>query len=215
MRGEVLMALAAFDHAKTHEQALQRFQAFLDDRSTPLLSADTKRAAYIAVMRNANTSRDGFESLLQVYREADAVQEKERVLRTIASTPDPNILVEVLNFLISEEVRDQDIIYGLAGISLEGHEIAWRWMKENWNFVTNKYGGGTLTHFIRDIISPFCSKEKADEVEAFFRSRVTSAFAMNLKQSIEQVRIKARLVESIKQERQPLQHLLKQFACKG
>ncbi|KAK8641886.1 hypothetical protein V6N13_011257 [Hibiscus sabdariffa] len=190
MRGEVLMALAAFDHAKTHEQALQRFQAFLDDRSTPLLSADTKRAAYIAVMRNANTSRDGFESLLQVYREADAVQEKEHVLRTIASTPDPNILVEVLNFLISEEVRDQDIIYGLAGISLEGHEIAWRWME-------------------------FCSNEKGDEVEAFFRSSVTSAFAMNLKQSIEQVRIKARLVESIKQERKPLQHPLKQFACKG
>ncbi|KHG26005.1 Puromycin-sensitive aminopeptidase [Gossypium arboreum] len=133
MRGEVLMALAAFDHAKTHEQAMHRFQSFLDDRSTELLSPDTKRlpqqAAYIAVMRNANTSRDGFESLLKVYREADAVQEKEHV-------------------------RDQDIVYGLPGISLEGHEIAWRWMKENWNFIVNKYNGGLLTHFIRDIISP-------------------------------------------------------------
>ncbi|MBA0623122.1 hypothetical protein Godav_008606 [Gossypium davidsonii] len=219
MRGEVFMALAAFDHAKTHEQAMHRFQSFLDDRSTELLSPDTKRAAYIAVMRNANTSRDGFESLLKVYREADAVQEKEHVLReiliilksTMASTPSPDILVEVLNFFISKEVRDQDIVYGLPGISLEGHEIAWWWMKENWNFIVSKYNGGLLTHFIRDIISPFCSNEKADEVEEFFESRVTSSFAMNLKQSIEQVRIKARLVESIKQERQPLQDLLKQL----
>ncbi|MBA0691178.1 hypothetical protein Goari_008820 [Gossypium aridum] len=219
MRGEVFMALAAFDHAKTHEQAMHRFQSFLDDRSTELLSPDTKRAAYIAVMRNANASRDGFESLLKVYREADAVQEKEHVLReiliilksTMASTPSPDILVEVLNFFISKEVRDQDIVYGLPGISLEGHEIAWWWMKENWNFIVNKYNGGLLTHFIRDIISPFCSNEKADEVEEFFESRVTSSFAMNLKQSIEQVRIKARLVETIKQERQPLQDLLKQL----
>ncbi|KAG4146143.1 hypothetical protein ERO13_D05G139100v2 [Gossypium hirsutum] len=215
MRGEVFMALAAFDHAKTHEQAMHRFQSFLDDRSTEFLSPDTKRAAYIAVMRNANTSRDGFESLLKVYRDADAVQEKEHVLRTMASTPSPDILVEVLNFFISKEVRDQDIVYGLPGISLEGHEIAWWWMKENWNFIINKHNGGLLTHFIRDIISPFCSNEKADEVEEFFESRVTSSFAMNLKQSIEQVRIKARLVESIKQERQPLQDLLKQLVCKG
>ncbi|XVF25182.1 hypothetical protein REPUB_Repub13aG0191300 [Reevesia pubescens] len=216
MRGEVFMALAVFGHAKTHEEALQRFQAFLHDRSTLLLSADTKRAAYIAVMRSANTSRDGFESLLKVYREADAVQEKERVLRTIASTPDPDILVEVLNLFISEEVRDQDITYGLAGISLEGHEIAWRWLKEKWNVIINKYGDGLLlTHFISNIITPFCSNEKADEIEEFFVSRMRPSFAMNLKRSIEQVRVKARWVESIKQEKQSLQHLLNQLAHKG
>ncbi|EOY27183.1 Aminopeptidase M1, putative [Theobroma cacao] len=214
MRGEVFMALAALDHVKTHDEAMQRFQAFLDDRGTLLLSADTKRAAYIAVMRNANaTSRDGFESLLKIYREADSVQEKERVLRTIASSPEPDILVEVLNFLISDEVRDQDIIYGLAGISLEGHEIAWRWLKENWNFIIIKYGAGLLlTHFIGNIITPFCSNEKADEIEEFFMSRMRPSFAMNLKRSIEQVRIKAHWAESIKQEQQSLQDLLKQLA---
>lgn len=37
------MALAALDHVKTHDEAMQRFQAFLDDRGTLLLSADTKR----------------------------------------------------------------------------------------------------------------------------------------------------------------------------
>ncbi|OMO70683.1 Peptidase M1, alanine aminopeptidase/leukotriene A4 hydrolase [Corchorus capsularis] len=214
MRAEVFMALAAFDHGRTHEEAMQCFQTLLNDKNTPLLSADTKRAAYIAVMRNANaTSRDGFESLLKIYREADAVQEKERILRTIASTPDPDILVEVLNFLISDEVRDQDITYGVAGISLEGRNMAWRWLKENWNFIVDKYGSGFLiTHFIGGIITPFCSHEKADEIEEFFVSRMRPTFAMNLKQSIEQVRIKARWVESLKQEQQSLQDLLKQLA---
>lgn len=59
----------------------------------------------------------------------------------------------------------------------------------------------------------FCSNEKADEVEEFFASRVHPSIAMTLKQSIEQVRIKARWVQSIRQE-QSLQELVKQLAGK-
>ncbi|GAV84937.1 Peptidase_M1 domain-containing protein/DUF3358 domain-containing protein [Cephalotus follicularis] len=193
LRGKVLMALAAFGHNKTHEEAMKRFQALLDDRNTPLLKADTRRAAYVAVMRNAShTNRKGFESLLSLYRESDSVQEKEHILRHIASCPDPDIVLEVLNFLVSDEVRDQDIIYGLYGISIEGRETAWTWLKDNWDSIIGKYGSGVLhSHFFISIVKPLSSNEKADEVEAFFESRTKPTFAMNLKQSIEQIRIKA------------------------
>jgi len=63
-------------------------------------------------------------------------------------------------------------------------------------------------------IFQFSSNEKADEVEAFFANRTTPAFAMNLKQSIEQIRIKARWVQNIKQE-ESLPELVKQLASKG
>lgn len=43
LRGEVLLALSTFGHDNTHKEAIRRFQAFVDDRNTPLLSADTKR----------------------------------------------------------------------------------------------------------------------------------------------------------------------------
>lgn len=40
------------------------------------------QAVYFAVMRNVSTTnRNGFESLLKFYREADGVQEKEKILR--------------------------------------------------------------------------------------------------------------------------------------
>jgi puromycin-sensitive aminopeptidase len=57
----------------------------------------------------------------------------------------------------------------------------------------------------------FCSNEKADEIEEFFESRTHPSFGMNLKRSIERVRIKARWVENIKRE-QSLQDLLKRLA---
>lgn len=215
LRAEVLLALVTFGHVKTQNEALDRFQKLLNDRNTPLLTADTRAAAYVAVMRNASSShKEGFESLLNIYREANTVQEKDRILRYLASSPDPDTVVEVLDFCLSDEVRDQDIIYGLHGISLECRETAWKWLKENWDLILTKYGAGMLlTHFVRDIVTPFCSNEKADEVEEFFASRVHPSIAMTLKQSIEQVRIKARWVQSIRQE-QSLQELVKQLAGK-
>ena len=54
----------------------------------------------------------------------------------------------------------------------------------------------------------------ADEVEAFFASRASPEITMNLKQSIEQVRIKARWIEHIKQE-ESLKELVKELTSRG
>ncbi|POO02033.1 Peptidase M1, alanine aminopeptidase/leukotriene A4 hydrolase [Trema orientale] len=71
-------------------------------------------AAYIAVMRNSSASdRKGFESLLNVYRGPNTVlQEKELILRWLASFSDSDLVVDIMNFFVSDDrVRDQDIIY--------------------------------------------------------------------------------------------------------
>uniref|UniRef100_A0A7N2R481 Aminopeptidase n=1 Tax=Quercus lobata TaxID=97700 RepID=A0A7N2R481_QUELO len=170
LRGEVFLALATFGHNKTHKEAIQRFQMLLNDRNTRLLSADTRKAAFIVVMLNASTTdRNGFESLLKLYREADTVQEKELVLRCLASCPDPNILLEVLNFMLSDEVRDQDSIYVLFMISSEGREVAWRWLKENWDLIFAKYGV-MLTYYCITKILPLVINS------AFLNSNVTCGF---------------------------------------
>lgn len=43
LRGEVLTALAVFGHDPTLDEASKRFQAFLEDRNTPLLPPDIRR----------------------------------------------------------------------------------------------------------------------------------------------------------------------------
>lgn len=90
--------------------------------------------------------------------------------------------------------------------------------------------GMVFHHFIRDIVTPvsnlmpcnfyltydyvntclvsdwnmcwfqFSSNEKAEEVEEFFGSRVSPSFSRNLKQSIEQIRIKAKWIEKVRKE---------------
>ncbi|KAA8538770.1 hypothetical protein F0562_028335 [Nyssa sinensis] len=129
LRGELLTALAEFGHDATQNEASRRFHAFLDDRNTHLLPPDLRKAAYVAVMQNVSTSnRWGYESILRVYRETDLSQEKTRILSSLASCPDPDIVLEVLNFLLSSEVRSQDAVFGLA-VSWEGRETVWKWLK--------------------------------------------------------------------------------------
>ncbi|KAK2980117.1 hypothetical protein RJ640_019540 [Escallonia rubra] len=202
LRGELLAALSVFGDDATLAEARKRFHAFLDDRNTPLLPPDIRRAAYVAVMQNVSTSnRSDFDSLLRVYRETDLSQEKTRILGSLGSSRDHDIILEVLNFLLSSEVRSQDVVFGLA-VSWEGREIAWKWMKDNWEHITKTWGSGFLiTRFVSTIVSPFSSYEKAKEAEEFFAIHGKPSIARTLKQSIERVHINAKWVQSIQCEK--------------
>ncbi|XP_010049218.2 aminopeptidase M1 [Eucalyptus grandis] len=201
LRGQILTALAKFGDEPTLREASRRFHAFLNDRSTPLLSPDIRKAAYVAVMQTVNASnRSGFESLLRVYEETDLSQEKTRILESLASCPDPNIFLEVLGFILFSEDRSQDAVFGLA-VCWEGRETAWNWLKENWEYIAKTWGSGVLIRrFVSSIVSPFASFEKAREVEDFFATRSQSSIARTLKQSIERVNINAHWVQSIQNE---------------
>ncbi|GAB4854485.1 AP-1 complex subunit mu-1-Iike [Ancistrocladus abbreviatus] len=201
LRGELLMALAMFGHDSTLNEAIRRFDAFLADRNSLLLPPDVRKAAYVAVMRKVSKSnRSGFEALLRVYKETDLSQEKTRILGSLASCPDPDIVIEVLNFILTPEVRSQDAIIGLA-ISREGRETGWKWLKDNWDHISKVWGSGyLLSRFVSAIVSPFASNEKAKEVEEFFATRTKPTIARTLKQSLERIHINARWVQAVQKE---------------
>ncbi|XP_020203865.1 aminopeptidase M1 [Cajanus cajan] len=201
LRGEILTALAVFGHDLTLDEASKRFQAFLEDRNTPLLPPDIRKATYVAVMHRASKSnRVGYDSLLKVYRETDLSQEKTRILGSLASSRDPDLILEALNFMLSSEVRSQDAVFGL-GVTREGRDVAWSWLKENWEHLTKTYGSGFLiTRFVSAVVSPFASFEKAKEVEEFFATHAMPSIARTLRQSLERVNINANWVQSVQKE---------------
>jgi len=50
LRGEILTALAVLGHDLTLEEGNKRFQAFLEDRNTPLLPPDTRKVGCIFIL---------------------------------------------------------------------------------------------------------------------------------------------------------------------
>ncbi|RRT73133.1 hypothetical protein B296_00012411, partial [Ensete ventricosum] len=70
LRGELLAALAQFGHEKTINEGIRRFLIFLNDRITSVLPPDTRKAAYVAVMKRVSISNKSvYESLLEIYRQ--------------------------------------------------------------------------------------------------------------------------------------------------
>lgn len=217
LRSLLLTALVRLGHNETINEGVRRFHIFFEDGKTSLLPPDTRKAAYLAVMRTVSTSsRSGFDALLKIYREASEPQEKSRVLGSLSSSPDQDIVLEALNFMFTDEVRNQDSFYILGGISLEGREIAWTWLKENWDHVLKTWKSSSLiSDFIESIVPRFTSEEKAVEVTEFFAGQVKPSFERALKQSLERVRISARWIESIRSEPklgQTVQELLQAVA---
>lgn len=214
LRGTLLNALAELGHEATINEAVRRFNVFLEDRETPLLPPDVRKAAYVALMQTVNKSnKAGYESLLKIYRETDLSQEKVRVLGSLASSPDPDVVHEALDFLLSPEVRNQDCIFVLRGVTAAAQEVAWTWLKEKWDYISETFTGHLLTYFISATVSPLATNEKGDEAEEFFKSRTKASIARTVKQSLERVRINAKWVENTKREAD-LGHVLKELAHK-
>ncbi|KAG2578560.1 hypothetical protein PVAP13_6NG203300 [Panicum virgatum] len=202
LRSLLLIGLVRLGHNETINEGVRRFHIFFEDRKTSLLPPDTRKAAYLAVMRTVSMSnRSGYDALLKIYRETAEPQEKSRVLGSLSSSPDKDIVLEALNFMFTDEVRNQDSYYILGGISLEGRDVAWTWLKTNWDHVLKTWNSSSLiSDFINSIVSPFTSEEKAAEVSEFFACRMKPSFQRALKQSLERVRISARWIESIRSE---------------
>eukprot|EP00252_Welwitschia_mirabilis_P026272 TRINITY_DN853_c0_g2_i2.p1 TRINITY_DN853_c0_g2~~TRINITY_DN853_c0_g2_i2.p1 ORF type:complete len:876 (-),score=167.86 TRINITY_DN853_c0_g2_i2:460-3087(-) len=213
LRGQILGVLAEFGHKETKAEALRRFNSFVNERNAPLLPPDIRKAVYTAVMQDVTASdKSCYETLLKIYRETDLSQEKVRILGSIASSPCPSIVREALDFSLTSEVRNQDAIFVVSGVSRECRDVAWQWLQENWDFIWKSWGSGFLiTRFISAVASLFSSDDKANEIQAFFSTRMQPSIERTVNQSIERICIKSQWVKNIKQEK-GLDELIKGLA---
>ncbi|XP_047051404.1 aminopeptidase M1-C-like [Lolium rigidum] len=202
LRPMLLLALVQLGHGKTINEGDRRFNIFIRDRNTSLLPPDTRKVAYLAVMHNVSSSnRSGYDALRKLYKESAEGEERLRVLGILSSCRDKGIVLESLNLIFTNEVRSQDAYLVVRGLQIEAREIAWNWLKENWERILKTVSVSSLVgDVIKGIATLFASNEKAAEVSKFFATRTTPGFERTLKQSLENVRISARWVEGIKSE---------------
>ncbi|EMS55004.1 Puromycin-sensitive aminopeptidase [Triticum urartu] len=201
LRPLLLTALVQLGHGKTINEGVRRFNIFTRDRSTSLLPPDTRKAAYLSVMQNVSSSnRSGYDALRKIYKESAEGEERLQVLGILSSCRDKSIVLESLNLIFTNEVRNQDASMLLRGIQPEAREISWNWLKENWERISRTFSGSLEASFVKNIVPLFTSNEKAAEISKFFATRTKPGFERTLKQSLESVRISARWAEGIRSE---------------
>ncbi|KAI9502229.1 hypothetical protein GGI25_001519 [Coemansia spiralis] len=172
------------------DEAKCRFNAFFaGDKS--VFTTDTLRAAFFVAVRNGG--REEFEKVKSYYLDPEnPVDQKLAALSCLGSTTDAALVDELLEFALSDEVRNQDVHQAIVAVNTHGanRERLWKWYRDNYDLLVSRYRASMnyMGILVRLSVSEFTGNDKADEVERFFADKNTSKFQRVIDQSLEKIR---------------------------
>ncbi|KAK1738886.1 aminopeptidase [Skeletonema marinoi] len=169
LRGMMIGLLSSFcyDDESVAAEALKRFHAFQADHSDmKSLPSDMRSSVFKIVLKNGGTKE--FEDVKAYFDQASDNAERKHVLGSLGHTPVPKLKNATLEWAISGEIKLQDFFYPMGAVAL-----SLGFMQKNFNAIKTMIGNANSSLMDAVIVScagGFCSNEKADEIEAFFKA---------------------------------------------
>ncbi|KAK7804417.1 hypothetical protein U0070_017030 [Myodes glareolus] len=191
----------------SHTDFYEEIQEFVKDVFSPIgerlgwdpkpgeghLDALLRGLVYLTVLKHGDGTT--LDVMLKLHKQADMQEEKNRIERVLGATLSPELIQKVLTFALSEEVRPQDtvsVIGGVAGGSKHGRKAAWKFIKDNWEELYNRYQGGFLiSRLIKLSVEGFAVDKMAGEVKAFFESHPAPSAERTIQQCCENILLNA------------------------
>ncbi|MCJ2555253.1 MAG: ERAP1-like C-terminal domain-containing protein, partial [Candidatus Thermoplasmatota archaeon] len=134
-----------------------------------------------------------YETLWRLEREAELSEEKLRLLTAVTRPKTEELLQRSLDrSLLEEEVRIQDAVIMVVGVGANrsGRDLAWDFLRANWEELDRRYSkGGFALGRLVSITDAFTTPERAEEVEAFFQAHPAPAAKRRIRQSLERIRL--------------------------
>lgn len=186
-------------------EAQHRFHMHITKQS--ILLPDFRSLVYRAVLSVGNY--DTFKKLMTIYRETDVHEEKNRILSSLGAIRDENILMKILEFSISEEVRAQDVPRVIESVTTtyQGRLLTWQYFKNNWQIFVKRCQSGTLMKTIVEIVTgKFVTEEIIQDIEDFFEKNHISGTERTIKQRIEIIKFNAAWLN---RDKEPIEEFLK------
>jgi aminopeptidase 2 len=144
-----------------------------------------------------NASRFGsiveYEKLLKIYRKPPTPQHKTACMYGFCASRDPDLIRQTIEFMHSDEVKTQDLMYFFGGLASNRYARRQIWhdlQKGLADLVARFQGSMTLPRVILSGFERFSSEEDLKAIIDFFEDKDTKDFDQALKQGIDTVRAK-------------------------
>ena len=187
LRSTALAQLGHFEDDETLAEARRRFDAYTEDPSN--LPADLRVAAF--AMSAQRGDRDLYDTMWNLEKSASLHEEKLRFLRALSGFPEPELIQETLDRSLNEDhVRSQDTISVMIATASNPHgrELAWRFLKDNWDEFDRRYGeGGFAIMRLVSIAGVFTTEQKREEVRDFFGAHPVPSAERTIRQVLERM----------------------------
>merc|ERR1712137_653347 len=188
LRVSAIRAAAKYGNQDVIDEALKRFHEGVES-----LDVDIRATVYRIAVKYGPA--ENYEKVLDIYRKTDLHSHRLQALSALGGTKDDALRQRTLEYSLSDEVRSQDLVYGIISVSdnLQGCEAAWNFLTSHWKEYNDKLAGSgyLLAASIKHAASGFMSESKALEVEKFFTENPTPKADRSIKQTLESIRSKA------------------------
>ncbi|KAI1083155.1 peptidase family M1-domain-containing protein [Whalleya microplaca] len=138
--------------------------------------------------------KEEYDAVVNFFRTSTSSDERNTALRCMGRAKDPALIQQTLGFVLSGEVKSQDLYLPASGLRshAEGIEALFAWLTDKWPEITKRLSGSPpiLGSMVTMCTSSFTKPEQLDRVNAFFKDVETKTFAQPLAQSLDAVRSK-------------------------
>ncbi|XP_064498627.1 leucyl-cystinyl aminopeptidase isoform X1 [Pseudopipra pipra] len=197
LRSTLLAFACTHDIRNCRTTAMEMFEGWMKSNGTVSLPSDVMKTIYTV---GAKTS-DGWEFLLNMYSSSVSEAEKSKMIEALASTEDVRKLIWLMqNSLEGEVIRSQELSHIIVTISqsLPGYLLAWDFVKENWEKLTQKFhlGSYTIQNIVSWSTSQFATKPHLLEVKSFFESKSEESSQLRcVKEAIDTIQLNIQWME--------------------
>lgn len=188
---ETLLRTLALSQAAFYgdKRVIREAKKIFAGRISNLIDPDIRSVIYNIIAQNGGKKE--WKLLETLYKNETLNEEKERIGRSMAYFSTEDLLKNTLSFAISDNVKDQDapFIIALTWYNKKGREATWKFIKDNWPLILNKYGesGGLLLSKLVAILGNHTTLKDLKDARKFFSKNKAPGAERTLEQAFERI----------------------------
>jgi len=191
------LALSMYGSFLGNQVAEKAKDLFWHFRNTPQLHQDIRSVVYTLAAQYGDA--DEYVEFVKMYRATDQQEEKVRILRSLGRFRDFDLLEKITEFALSSEVRGQDTYIPILSMASHpnGGQVAWEFVKNNWEELKKRFNAGGLKMMGSFIEVPvgFNQEFLLDDVKEFFASHQLESTKRGMKQVVETIEMRIHWLE--------------------
>ena len=188
LRATLLGLLVRFRDEGILEESVRRFGEYRKEPGS--LPADLRFAVFQGAITAGGSA--AFDAVVEMASRTDDQEEKNKLLYSLARTPDPTLLDRALELVLSPLVRVQDAVsvIGFLAKNPLGRRKTFDFVAAHWEELYRRYesGGFALNRLVRGVSDEFKRLEEEEMVERFFGEHPVPAARRAVAQALETIR---------------------------
>ncbi|KAJ7394007.1 hypothetical protein OS493_003679 [Desmophyllum pertusum] len=189
-RSLILDIMCSTEEASCLRNASEYFNKWMKDPENDPVPANLRSLVYFYGIKNGGVEEWDFA--FKQLKKTTVASERTQLLLGLAGASEPWILRRYLQYSIDpDKTKTQDtisVLRNVANYNPNGRQLTWQFIKLNWDFILEKFGGGfNMRRLIIGVTSGFATEFELQDLKTFNKENHAGSGARAQQQAEERV----------------------------